>query len=326
MWSIGNVTLADGAALSPMAGVTDMPFRHICRLNGAAYTVTEMISAKALSHNPAREAELRLLSGIERPAALQIFGNEPERMADMAQQYGADFAFIDINMGCPAPKIVRGGQGSALLCQSQLAGRIIACCARRLSQPVTVKMRIGWDADHRNYLDFARMAQDSGAAALCVHGRTREQFYAGTADWQAIAEIKRAVRIPVLGNGDIWDGPDALRRMAQSGVDGLMVGRGALGNPWIFRRISDALAGRPLYTPDFAQKRQVMLLHCRLQQQVYPARQAVLRMRKHMAWYLKGFRDAAKLRQRVFQMESMAQIEAFVDELEAYSSRRADGV
>lgn len=319
MWRIGNAELAARAALAPMAGVTDLPFRHICALNGAAYTVTEMISAKALDYNPDREAELRLRSPAEQPAAMQIFGNEPELMADMAREYGADFDMIDINMGCPAPKIVRGGQGSALLNQKELAGRIIRRCADTLAQPVTVKIRLGWDGEHRNYLDFARMAQDNGAAALCVHGRTREEFYAGQADWQAIEQIKNAVRIPVLGNGDIWDGPDALRRMTQSGVDGLMVGRGALGNPWIFRRISDALEGKdPLYTPDFAERKTVMLLHCRLQAQVYPPRLALLRMRKHMAWYLKGFRDAAKLRQRMFQMQSMEEIKAFIDGLEAY--------
>lgn len=307
---IGNVSIPQGALMAPMAGVTDKPFRQIVKRMGAAMTCTEMVSAKGLYYNAQRGQPLRALSPIERPVAIQFFGDEPQMIADMARRYAPMFDIIDINMGCPAPKIVRNGQGSALMLEPERAEGMIRLLVRQVEQPVTVKFRKGWDDDHVNAVDFARRMEDAGAAAITVHGRTRQAFYSGEADWEIIARVKQAVSIPVIGNGDIFTAPQALERMRQSGVDGIMVARGAQGNPWIFRDILALLQGRPLPpAPSGAEKLSVALEHAQMLCKLRGERVAIPALRKHMCSYLKGTHGVGAAREAVCHAESYSSLE-----------------
>lgn len=307
---IGNVSIPQGALMAPMAGVTDKPFRQIVKRMGAAMTCTEMVSAKGLYYNAQRGQPLRALSPIERPVAIQFFGDEPQMIADMARRYAPMFDIIDINMGCPAPKIVRNGQGSALMLEPERAEGMIRLLVRQVEQPVTVKFRKGWDDDHVNAVDFARRMEDAGAAAITVHGRTRQAFYSGEADWEIIARVKQAVSIPVIGNGDIFTAPQALERMRQSGVDGIMVARGAQGNPWIFRDILALLQGRPLPpAPSGAEKLSVALEHAQMLCKLRGERVAIPALRKHMCSYLKGTQGVGVAREAVCHAESYSRLE-----------------
>lgn len=307
---IGNVSIPQGALMAPMAGVTDKPFRQIVKRMGAAMTCTEMVSAKGLYYNAQRGQPLRALSPIERPVAIQFFGDEPQMIADMARRYAPMFDIIDINMGCPAPKIVRNGQGSALMLEPERAEGMIRLLVRQVEQPVTVKFRKGWDDDHVNAVDFARRMEDAGAAAITVHGRTRQAFYSGEADWEIIARVKQAVSIPVIGNGDIFTAPQALERMRQSGVDGIMVARGAQGNPWIFRDILALLQGRPLPpAPSGAEKLSVALEHAQMLCKLRGERVAIPALRKHMCSYLKGTHGVGAAREAVCHAESYSRLE-----------------
>ncbi len=307
---IGNVSIPQGALMAPMAGVTDKPFRQIVKRMGAAMTCTEMVSAKGLYYNAQRGQPLRALSPIERPVAIQFFGDEPQMIADMARRYAPMFDIIDINMGCPAPKIVRNGQGSALMLEPERAEGMIRLLVRQVEQPVTVKFRKGWDDDHVNAVDFARRMEDAGAAAITVHGRTRQAFYSGEADWEIIARVKQAVSIPVIGNGDIFTAPQALERMRQSGVDGIMVARGAQGNPWIFRDILALLQGRPLPpAPSGAEKLSVALEHAQMLCKLRGERVAIPALRKHMCSYLKGTQGVGAVREAVCHAESYSRLE-----------------
>lgn len=307
---IGNVSIPQGALMAPMAGVTDKPFRQIVKRMGAAMTCTEMVSAKGLYYNAQRGQPLRALSPIERPVAIQFFGDEPQMIADMARRYAPMFDIIDINMGCPAPKIVRNGQGSALMLEPERAEGMIRLLVRQVEQPVTVKFRKGWDDDHVNAVDFARRMEDAGAAAITVHGRTRQAFYSGEADWEIIARVKQAVSIPVIGNGDIFTAPQALERMRQSGVDGVMVARGAQGNPWIFRDILALLQGRPLPpAPSGAEKLSVALEHAQMLCKLRGERVAIPALRKHMCSYLKGTHGVGAAREAVCHAESYSRLE-----------------
>ncbi len=301
--------------LAPMAGVTDLAFREICRAMGADFSYTEMVSAKGLYYGSERTASLLAASPLERPYGVQLFGAEPEIVAEMAKRLADEahpgLALIDLNMGCPARKITGNGEGSALMLDLPRAARIIESAAKSSSLPITVKFRKGFDAAHINAVAFARMAEESGAAMLTVHGRTREQMYSGKADWDIIAAVKTAVSIPVIGNGDVFSGQDALALRAHTGCDGIMVARGAEGNPFIFREIKAALAGKPYAPPTNAERIDTALAHARRLVECRGAR-AVIEMRKHVAWYLSGMRGASALRAQVNATGSLAELESML--------------
>ena len=311
-------------ALAPMAGVTDLPFRSLCRRMGCGFTYTEMISAKGLLYGGENTRQLLATAENERPCGAQLFGRDPEILAGMAkrlcEEHAGEIAVIDINMGCPARKIVSNGEGSALMLEPALAGRIIREVARASSLPVTVKFRKGFDAGHINAVAFAKMAQENGAAAVTVHGRTREQMYSGQADWDIIAEVKAALSIPVIGNGDVFSGADAVKMKAHTRCDGVMVARGAQGNPFIFEEINAALEQRPYEAPTPARRIEVAVEHAR-QLVEHKGEWAVVQMRKHAAWYVKGLAGAAELRVQVNTCRSLEQMLAL---LEGYKGRFLD--
>lgn len=307
---IGTVEIKGHTALAPMAGVADTAFRTLCKSYGAAYVVGELASSKGLVMQGTKTAELLAVTPAERPMAVQLFGDDPDTMADAACKAMA-FApdIIDINMGCPAPKVVSNGGGSALHRDPALAGRIVAAVARAVPVPVTVKMRKGWDAAHVNAVEMARIAEENGAAAVTVHGRTRAQQYAPPADWDIIAAVKAAVRIPVIGNGDV-DSPQAAARMlAHTGCDLVMIGRAALGRPWLFTQVEALLSGDevpPEPTP--AQRMEVLLEHARLLCAQKGERVALRELRKHAAWYMKGLPAAAALRAAAGSLTTFADL------------------
>lgn len=295
---IGNVEIKGMAALAPMAGVTDRAFRELCVSFGSAYVVGEMVSAKGISFNSERSKELMLLSDEERPAAVQLFGGEPQTVAAAAvtaMEYKPDI--IDINMGCPAPKISGNGAGSALMKNPDLCGEIVEAVRRAVDIPVTVKIRKGWDDKSVNAVEVARICEQAGASAITVHGRTREQFYSGKADLGIIAEVKKAVNIPVIGNGDITDANTAAQMLEKTNCDMIMIGRGALGNPWIFREINAWLNDlRPMFPPSPSEKVTVILRHIKAMCDYKGEEIAMREARKHVGWYMKGFKNAAELR------------------------------
>lgn len=314
---IGSLTLPQGAALAPMAGVADSAFRRICREYGAVFTVSEMVSSKGLCYGDRKTPRLMAFSEEERPFAVQIFGNEPDSMAKAAQiaaRTGADF--IDINMGCPAPKITNGGAGSALMKTPKLAGEIVRAVKDAVSLPVTVKFRKGWDELLENALEFALICAENGADALTVHGRTRQQMYAGQADYACIRAVKQAVSIPVIANGDVTDGPSALRALADTGCDLLMVGRGALGAPWVFAQIVAYLEGGSLLPPPPLEERLAVLLRQTAMMCAEKGERTALReARKHAAWYLKGLRGAAAYRRESSSLETLDDLKRMVERI-----------
>ena len=303
---IGNVEIKGHACLAPMAGVTDRAFREICVDFGAAYVVGEMVSCRGLTYNNVKTKELLELSDNERPAAVQLFGNEPEIMAQaavMAMEYRPDI--IDINMGCPAPKIAMNGMGSALMKDPELCGKIVSAVKAAVDIPVTVKMRKGWDKNSVNAVEVARICEAAGADAITVHGRTREQQYMPSADWDIIRQVKKAVNIPVIGNGDVTSADLAARMLEDTGCDLVMIGRGALGNPWIFHEISMLIGHeRPSLPVSNAERISVLLRHvskiCEYKGEKIGMREA----RKHAAWYFKGIHGAAALRRQAVQLET----------------------
>ena len=315
--TIGNVTLSNNVILAPMAGVTDLPFRLLCKEQGAGLVCMEMISAKAvLYHNRNTEELMRILPE-ERPVSLQLFGSDPEIMGEIAAQIQErPFDILDINMGCPVPKVVNNGEGSALMKNPKLAEAIIRAVVGASEKPVTVKIRKGFDAEHVNAVEIAKRAEDAGAAAVAVHGRTREQFYAGEADWEIIARVKEGVSIPVIGNGDVKDAGSAVRLLAETGCDGVMVGRAARGNPWIFREITAYLENGEKQTPPTAREKcDCILKHAGLMREVKGEYTAVREMRKHVSWYTFGYPNSAKLRGKINTVESMEELERLVREI-----------
>lgn len=315
--TIGNVTLENNIILAPMAGVTDLPFRLLCKKQGAGMACMEMVSAKAILYKNRNTEELMQILPEERPVSLQLFGSDPKIMGEIAAKIQErPFDVLDINMGCPVPKIVNNGEGSALMKDPKLAEEIVRRVVRASEKPVTVKIRKGFDAEHVNAVEMAKRMQEAGAAAIIVHGRTREQFYAGKADWEIIAKVKEAVEIPVVGNGDV-DGPESAERMFQeTGCDGVMVGRAARGNPWIFREIVSYLeTGKIPERPGAAEKCECILEHAALMLKYKGEYTAVREMRKHVSWYTAGVPHSAKLRGKINTVESMAQLEACVREI-----------
>lgn len=313
---IGNLNLDNNVMLAPMAGVTDLSFRLLCKEQGCGYMITEMVSAKAVLYNNRGTDILLRHERAEGPVGLQLFGSDPEIMAEIAARLeDRGFAAFDINMGCPVPKIVNNGEGSALMREPLLAGRIVEKTAAAVSCPVTVKFRRGFDEAHVNAVEFAHIMEESGAAAVTVHGRTREQFYSGRADWDIIRQVKERVRIPVFGNGDIFTAQDALRMLEETGCDGVAVARGAKGNPWIFREINAALAGEPI--PDRPSAREILDMIKRqaaLMARFKPEYIAVRELRKHVSWYTAGMRGGAALRAEANRTETLEELYALLDE------------
>ena len=316
---LGRFTLAKGASLAPMAGATDTTMRRLCAAHGAVCTVSEMVSAKALTMGDKKSPRLMAGGGGDAPFGVQLFGAQPDVMAEAARlicdmRGKMPFDFIDINMGCPVPKVVNNGDGSALMRNPLLAGKIIEKTAKAIKKPVTVKIRKGFDDDHINAVEMAHIAEESGAAAIAVHGRTREQFYSGKADWDIIRQVKEAVKIPVIGNGDVTSAESADAIMRETGCDGVMIGRGAQGNPWIFHELQEyertgVVPPRP--TPE--KIKETMLRHAKLQIEFKGDFIGIREMRKHVAWYTKGMKGSAKLRDAINQVESYEELEVLLD-------------
>jgi nifR3 family TIM-barrel protein len=314
---IGDVVLENNVILAPMAGVTDLPFRLICKEQGAGLLCMEMVSAKAVHYNNKNTESLMEIHPEEMPVSLQIFGSEPDIMAETASRIEErPFAILDINMGCPVPKVVNNNEGSALMKNPQLAGEIIYAVSHAIKKPVTVKIRKGFDDSSVNAVEMAKIAQDNGAAAIAVHGRTREQYYSGKADWDIIRQVKEAVSIPVIGNGDVVDAMSAARLLEETGCDGIMVGRASRGNPWIFREINCFLdKGVIPQRPSALELCDTIIKHAKLEVQYKDEYIAVREMRKHVAWYTAGYPHSAKLRQAVNEIESFSELEKIVRDL-----------
>lgn len=308
--TIGNVELKNNVILAPMAGVTDLPFRVLCKEQGAGLLCMEMVSAKAIYYGSKNTEELMKISPAEMPVSLQLFGSDADIMADMAKKIEEKpFAVLDINMGCPVPKVVNNGEGSALMKNPKLAEEIITKMVKAVKKPVTVKIRKGFDEAHLNAVEMAKIAEASGAAAVAVHGRTREQYCAGKADWDCIRAVKEAVKIPVIGNGDVTDALSAERLLKETGCDGVMVGRAAQGNPFIFREITEYLeTGVIPPKPTPAEVRATIERHARMQMEEKGEYTGVREMRKHLSWYTVGYPNSAKYRQMINSMETMEEL------------------
>ena len=314
---IGNIELENRYILGPMAGVTDLPFRLLCREQGAGLLCMEMVSAKAIYYNNRNTEGLLEIHPDEKPVSLQFFGSDPKIMSEMAKRIEErPFAILDINMGCPVPKVVKNGEGSALMKNPKLVYEIVSAIVKAIDKPVTVKIRKGFDDDHVNAVEIAKIIEEAGAAAVAVHGRTREQYYSGKADWDIIRQVKEAVSIPVIGNGDVTSPQKADELVKQTGCDGIMIARGAQGNPWIFSEmIHWEETGELPPRPDKDEVREMMLRHARLQLEYKGEFSGIREMRKHVAWYTKGLKGAARLREKVNAVESLEELENLLTSL-----------
>ena len=303
---IGNVTLDNPVILAPMAGVSDLPFRLLCREMGAALVCMEMVSAKAIYYNNKNTDSLMEIHPEEVPASLQLFGSDPQILAEMAKRIEErPFSILDLNMGCPVPKVVNNGEGSALMKDPKLVEQILTALVKAINKPVTVKIRKGFDDDHVNAVEIAKIAEACGVAAVAVHGRTRAQYYSGQADWDIIAQVKDAVKIPVIGNGDVDSPEKAKAILEQTGCDGVMIGRAAEGNPWIFREMNHYFqTGELLPRPSSEEIREMILRHARAQIALKGEFTGIREMRKHVAWYTAGMRHSAGLRRASNTIES----------------------
>lgn len=322
--TIGNVILKNNLILAPMAGVTDLPFRLLCKEQGAGLLCMEMVSAKAILYQNKNTEELLAIDLSEYPVSLQLFGSDPDIVSEIAKRIEArPFDILDINMGCPVPKVVNNGDGSALMKNPVLAGEIIEKTVRAIHKPVTVKIRKGFDDAHVNAVEIAHIAQESGAAAVAVHGRTREQYYMGEADWDIIRQVKDAVSIPVIGNGDIRTAGDVIAMAEQTGCDGFMIARGAEGNPWIFSQILHYFkTGEVLPKPDFSEVTKMLLRHAKMQLELKGEHTGIREIRKHAAWYTAGYPNSARLRGRINEVENLAQLEELFQEVLTYNEKK----
>ena len=314
---IGNVELENRYILGPMAGVTDLPFRLLCKEQGAGLLCMEMVSAKGIMYNNKNTKFLLTIDERERPVSLQLFGSDADIISEQAKRIEElPFDILDINMGCPVPKIVNNGDGSALMKNPLLAGEIIEKTARAIQKPVTVKIRKGFDEEHINAVEMAHIAQESGAVAIAVHGRTREQYYSGKADWEIIRKVKEAVKIPVIGNGDVWTPQDAIDMRKQTGCDGVMIGRGAQGNPWIFKQILHyEQTGELLEKPSPQEVTEMILRHAKMQMEFKGEYIGMREIRKHAAWYTAGYKNSAKLRGKINETETYEELKELLSHL-----------
>lgn len=318
---IGNVQLDNEVFLSPMAGVTDLPFRTICKEKGCGMLYTEMINAKALCYDDENTKKMLNLEDDGHPVAVQIFGSDPEYMgkaASIMNQYTNDI--LDINMGCPAPKVIKNGDGSALMRNPKLAAEVLTAVVKNSEKPVTLKIRKGWDDNSVNALEIAKIAEECGISALAIHGRTREQFYSGKADWDIIAEIKQSINIPVIGNGDVFDVQDAVNMLEKTKCDAIMIGRGSQGNPWIFNRINHYMkTGEVLPEPTLEEKIGTAIKHMNLAVAEHGEYVAVREMRKHIGWYLKGLKNSAKYRDQINKITDYKEVISMLEEYVQHS-------
>lgn len=315
-FKIGNLSLEGPFMLAPLAGISDGPFRRLCFKEGASYACSEMVSAKGLFYGDKNTEKLLTILPGEGPVGFQLFGNEPDAMAWATEKLESrENKIIDINMGCPVPKIVKNGEGSALMKNPSLAYDVVSAVVKATKKPVTVKIRAGWDEKSINCVEIAKAIEGAGASAVCVHGRTREQYYAGKADWGAIRAVKEAVRIPVIGNGDVVDFDSAQRMFDETGCDLIMIGRGAFGNPWIFKELNAGLKGEAFEKPGLDEIKAKMLEHLDALIEEKGTYTAIREMRKHVGWYIKGVHGAAKLRGAINQLNKIEELKKAITNL-----------